>query len=261
MAIRFSFFVAMILAVAGLTNTVATAQQVVYSSPACTNCAGSAPVFATQTFANYVPQPVVNSVPMGTYTSSTSFPVASSVVTMPAPVQTYATYQSQRVVSSVPSGTFTSATYPSIANSTFTTTTLPTQTYANYVPGPTTSTVPIGTYTSTVSRPISVLPVRPIRRSSPVIYSNSMPVGRSSMSSGVTSFGLAQSKAQRAANGGIRGHIGGSLGGASCEGVGWSNSSPQRAIEQCCYWGQKSPAQIGVSRGADGVWYACVLYR
>ena len=72
--------------------------------------------------------------------------------------------------------------------------------------------------------------------------------------------GLAQSKAVRAAQIGLRGHLGGSLGGAKYEGVGWSNQSPQDAIEHCCYWGTRPTAQIGVSKGRDGCWYACVLY-
>ena len=73
--------------------------------------------------------------------------------------------------------------------------------------------------------------------------------------------GLAQSKAQRAANMGLRGHLGGGLGGAKYEGVGWSNRSPQSAIQSCCYWGTRPVSQIGVAKGNDGCWYACVLYR
>ena len=75
------------------------------------------------------------------------------------------------------------------------------------------------------------------------------------------STGLAQRKAQRAAFMGIKGHVGGTLGNARYEGVGWSTHSPQHAIQNCCYWGQRPPAQIGVARGNDGSWYACVLYR
>jgi len=63
--------------------------------------------------------------------------------------------------------------------------------------------------------------------------------------------GLAQSKAVQ---------LGGGLGGARYEGVGWSNQSSQDAIEHCCYWGTRPTAQIGVSQGQDGFWYACVLY-
>lgn len=73
--------------------------------------------------------------------------------------------------------------------------------------------------------------------------------------------GLAQQKADQAAQMGFRDHVGGSLGGAKFEGVGWSNQSPQLAIQNCCYWGQRSPAQIGVSKSHDGCWYACVLYH
>ena len=72
--------------------------------------------------------------------------------------------------------------------------------------------------------------------------------------------GLAQSKAVQAAQMGLRGHLGGGLGGARYEGVGWSNRSSQDAIEHCCYWGTRPTAQIGVSQGQDGFWYACVLY-
>ena len=74
-------------------------------------------------------------------------------------------------------------------------------------------------------------------------------------------LGLAQSKAAQAAQMSLRGHLGGGLGGAKYEGVGWSNQSPQQAIEHCCYWGTRPTAQIGVSKGQDGCWYACVLYH
>jgi len=76
-----------------------------------------------------------------------------------------------------------------------------------------------------------------------------------------TQPGLAQQKAVQAAQMSFRDHVGGSLGGAKYEGVGWSNQSPQTAIQNCCYWGQRPPAQIGVSKSQDGCWYACVLYN
>ena len=72
--------------------------------------------------------------------------------------------------------------------------------------------------------------------------------------------GLAQSKAQRAASMGLKNHVGGGLGGARYEGVGWSTVSAQSAIQACCYWGRRPVAEIGVARGVDG-WYACVLYH
>lgn len=80
-------------------------------------------------------------------------------------------------------------------------------------------------------------------------------------SSGNVQPGLAQQKAVQAAQSGIQGHLGGGLGGAKYEGVGWSNHSAQNAINSCCYWGVRTPAQIGVSKGNDGFWYACVLYH
>ena len=78
---------------------------------------------------------------------------------------------------------------------------------------------------------------------------------------GSYSSGLAQQKAEQAARMRLRGHVGGGLGGARYEGVGWSNISAQSAIQSCCYWGRRPVYQIGVSRGADGCWYACVLYN
>jgi len=83
----------------------------------------------------------------------------------------------------------------------------------------------------------------------------------SATSSGNVQAGLAQQKAQQAAQSGIQGHVGGGLGGAKYEGVGWSNYSAQNAIHSCCYWGTRPTAQIGVSKGNDGFWYACVLYH
>ena len=53
------------------------------------------------------------------------------------------------------------------------------------------------------------------------------------------------------------GHCGGNRG---YEGVGFSSISADHAIKNCCYWGQKTPVEIGVARGARG-WYACVRYR
>ncbi len=124
---------------------------------------------------------------------------------------------------------------------------------------------PAMTYTSSVvSNTPSVAP--PVTYASPNVISaqtvyNSTPTYGSSVSSSRSCQpGLAQSKAVRAAQMGLRGHLGGGLGGAKYEGVGWSNQSPQDAIEHCCYWGTRPTAQIGVSKGNDGCWYACVLY-
>lgn len=68
-----------------------------------------------------------------------------------------------------------------------------------------------------------------------------------------TSQGVAEIQASR----GSIGHHGGNRG---YEGVGFSSVSPDAAIRNCCYWGQKTPIEIGVARGPNG-WYACVRYR
>lgn len=65
--------------------------------------------------------------------------------------------------------------------------------------------------------------------------------------------GVANIQAKR----GYMGHCGGNSG---YEGVGFSTISADHAIRNCCYWGQKTPVEIGVSRGPNG-WYACVRYR
>lgn len=44
------------------------------------------------------------------------------------------------------------------------------------------------------------------------------------------------------------------------EGIGFSSVSEQKAISNCCYWGRRTPLDIGVARGARG-WYAVVRYR
>jgi hypothetical protein len=72
--------------------------------------------------------------------------------------------------------------------------------------------------------------------------------------------GLAQSKAEAQARSGRCFHPGGSLGGGSCEGCGFSSVSADDAVRHCCYWGQRTPIDIGVARGSNG-WYATVLYR
>ena len=68
-----------------------------------------------------------------------------------------------------------------------------------------------------------------------------------------TAQGVANIQASR----GSMGHVGGNKG---YEGVGFSSRSADDAIRNCCYWGQKTPIEIGVSRGRNG-WYACVRYR
>lgn len=72
--------------------------------------------------------------------------------------------------------------------------------------------------------------------------------------------GIAQAKAQIQANSGVMRHVGGSLGAGRYEGVGFSSVSANDAIRRCCYWGSRTPLEIGVARGHGG-WLATVLYR
>ena len=67
----------------------------------------------------------------------------------------------------------------------------------------------------------------------------------------------AQGVAEIQANRNSMGHCGGNRG---YEGVGFSSRSADEAIRNCCYWGQKTPIEIGVSKGRNG-WYACVRYK
>ena len=75
-----------------------------------------------------------------------------------------------------------------------------------------------------------------------------------------SSQGLAQQKSNTQASQGRMRHLGGGFGGGRYEGVGFSTVSAQDAITRCCYWGQKTPIDIGVQRGNNG-WYATVIYR
>ena len=43
------------------------------------------------------------------------------------------------------------------------------------------------------------------------------------------------------------------------EGLGYG-SSPDDATRRCCFWGQRSPREIGTAPGPSGGWYAVVLY-
>lgn len=71
---------------------------------------------------------------------------------------------------------------------------------------------------------------------------------------------IAERKARIAASRSIRGHVGGSLGGARFEGVGWG-TSPQMALRSCCYSGRRPVVAQAVYKGRDGYYYACRLYR
>ena len=67
----------------------------------------------------------------------------------------------------------------------------------------------------------------------------------------------AQESAEASARAGRMAHRGGSY---AYEGVGYSTRSADDAIRNCCYWGRRTPVEIGVARGRNG-WFACVRYR
>ena len=122
-----------------------------------------------------------------------------------------------------------------------------------------------GTMTSAVA-PVATTNYAPLIPSTPVYaqpVTSTYPTTTypSSASSGQVTPGWAQQKAQQAASSSVRGHLNNQLGGARYEGVGWSSISPQSAVQNCCYWGTRPVAQIGISQSRDGCWYACVLYQ
>ncbi|MEO2088602.1 MAG: 30S ribosomal protein S21, partial [Gemmataceae bacterium] len=67
----------------------------------------------------------------------------------------------------------------------------------------------------------------------------------------VSGGGLAQQKAEIQARAGNCFHPGGSLGGGTHEGCGYSSVSADHAIRCCCYWGQRTPIDIGVARDTE----------
>jgi hypothetical protein len=71
--------------------------------------------------------------------------------------------------------------------------------------------------------------------------------------------GSAQWKAEQSARIGSVQHLGGGFGGGSHEGNGFG-ATREQAIQNCCFWGQLTPIDIGAARGANG-WYATVFYR
>lgn len=76
---------------------------------------------------------------------------------------------------------------------------------------------------------------------------------------GAAAPGTAQWKAEQSARMGSVAHIGGGFGGGSFEGNGFG-ATPDQAVRNACYWGQRTPIEIGVARGANG-YYATVFYR
>jgi hypothetical protein len=43
------------------------------------------------------------------------------------------------------------------------------------------------------------------------------------------------------------------------EGIGYSSRSAHEAVTSSCYYGQLTPADVGVAKGSAG-WYACIRY-
>ena len=70
----------------------------------------------------------------------------------------------------------------------------------------------------------------------------------------------AQGKAEFLAQVGRVYHPGGSFGGGSYEGCGM-NSPRESAIQTCCFWGQRTPIEIGAAKASNGMWYAVVFYK
>ena len=81
--------------------------------------------------------------------------------------------------------------------------------------------------------------------------------------------GLARQKAYKAASMDHRWHIGGTLGGADAEGIGWSTRSAEHAEAKCCFSGSPVSAKRGpyrtrlgtgvVYNQRTGIYYACIL--
>lgn len=75
----------------------------------------------------------------------------------------------------------------------------------------------------------------------------------------VGQVGGAQAKAEAMARSNSMQHLPGGFGGGSFEGVGFG-STREQAITVSCFWGQRTPIEIGAAQGSNG-WYACVFYR
>lgn len=116
----------------------------------------------------------------------------------------------------------------------------------------------VGQWSPTMAMPVNSFPaVSPGVVSPPVDSQAVVPQPEMVMPA---SGGLAQSKAQIQAQAGRCFHPGGSFGGGTHEGCGFSTVSADDAIRHCCYWGQRTPIDIGVAQGPNG-WYATVIYR
>lgn len=68
----------------------------------------------------------------------------------------------------------------------------------------------------------------------------------------------AQEDAEHMARTGVLRHCG--RAGGRREGIGFSATSPDHALRNCCFWGAYRAREIGIARGRRG-WYACVRYE
>ena len=93
----------------------------------------------------------------------------------------------------------------------------------------------------------------------PSVVSQGAPVISQAVPQAAAAAGSAQWKAEQSARIGSVQHLGGGFGGGSFEGNGFG-STPDQAIRNSCYWGQRTPIEIGVARGANG-YYATIFYR
>lgn len=71
-------------------------------------------------------------------------------------------------------------------------------------------------------------------------------------------LGTAQAVANHMSRIGRIGHFGGNP--YTYEGVGMG-STPYQAEMNCCYRKQKTPVDVGVAQGSNGMWFACCRYN
>jgi hypothetical protein len=95
--------------------------------------------------------------------------------------------------------------------------------------------------------------------STPSVVTQGAPVISQVAPQAAAAPGSAQWKAEQSARIGSVQHLGGGFGGGSFEGNGFGATADQ-AIRNSCYWGQRTPIEIGVARGANG-YYATIFYR
>ena len=93
----------------------------------------------------------------------------------------------------------------------------------------------------------------------PVAVTEAAPAKPATTTPAPAAVGSAQWKAEQCARMGSVQHLGGGFGGGSYEGCGFG-ATAQQAIQSACFWGQRTPIEIGVARGANG-YYSTIFYR